>query len=265
MKKNYNELDLKYLYKYILSCKKIIIIIIFTFISLTLAFKLSTPKSYKATAIIKKLNEFTINRSDFKFIENSEDTSLIAFYEYYLEVVSQKNLDEYLKTISINNKNFQISFDIDNIAEINNTSLNIRLITLRSKNFKENLDDLLNKYLIYTEEKIKKKYKAQFLNNYTNYLAMLINLNNLEIEDSKKFKNNSKINVYQILVNEITVVEKKIDLIKSDNFFLGSFIFKEAKEVSLNESSLLFILLMSLIVSLFISIFVISIKYTLTK
>ena len=97
------------------------------------------------------------------------------------------------------------------------------------------------------------------------YLAMLINLNNLEIEDSKKFKNNSKINVYQILVNEITVVEKKIDLIKSDNFFLGSFIFKEAKEVSLNESSLLFILLMSLIVSLFISIFVISIKYTLTK
>ena len=266
MKKNYNELDLKELYKYILSCKKIIIIITFTFISLTLAFKLSTPKSYKTTAIIKKLNEYTINTSDFKFIENSEDPSLIAFYEYYLEVLSQKNLNEYLKTISINNKSFEISFDLGNLAEINNKALSIRVVTLRSINFLEDLDVILNKYLIYTEEKIKKKYSAQFLDLYSSYLVELLNPVNLQTEHSKKLKKNFEQNEYLILTNEITNVNKKIDLIKSDNFFFGSFILKEAQEAKEeNESSLLFILLMSLIVSLFISIFVISIKYILLK
>jgi len=269
MKKNYDDLDLKEFFKYILSCKKIIIIIIFTFISLTLAFKLSTPKFYKTTSVIKAVNQISTDSSSSQIILESANTPMNFFYEYYMEILSDHNLYEYLNTININNKDIEILFDRTNLTSINKLE-NLRIISLRSKNFKENLDDILNKYLIYTEEKVKKNYKVKSLNYYYSHLEVLTkNLavikKNLEIEDSTKLKNYPQINEYNILVNQILSAEKSVLLIEKDYFFSDSFILKKANEVILDGSSLLFILLMSLISSLFISIFVISIKYILTK
>jgi hypothetical protein len=135
---------------------------------------------------------------------------------------------------------------------------------LESKNFKENLDDLLNKYLKYTEENVKKKYKTNFLDYYSRSLIILKYqlevTRNLDLIDK-----NAKKHEIQKLINQIEFAENRIGFLNSDSFFLDSFIFQEANVVIPNNMNLLFLLLISFISSLLLSIFVISIRYCLIK
>jgi LPS O-antigen subunit length determinant protein (WzzB/FepE family) len=274
MKKNYEEIDLNKFLKYILSCKKIIIIIIFTSNFLALAYNFSSPKFYQTSAIVNSTSQ-TI---EFKFVnKNTQNLKNLNFYnlkdeidefnkiynDYYLSVISQKNFKKYLNTINLNHENFKILNDLGNVHIYLKENTSIRIVTLESKNFKENLDDLLNKYLKYTEENIQKKYITILIDNYS---SSLINLKyQLEVirdldlidRDIKKFE-------IQHLINQIQFTENRINLLKSHSFF-DSFIFQEASDVIPNNRNLLFLLLISFISSLLLSIFVISIRYILIK
>jgi|LakMenEpi03Aug12_release.lakeMendotaPanAssembly.Ray.scaffolds.fasta_scaffold258715_1 LPS O-antigen subunit length determinant protein (WzzB/FepE family) len=275
MKKNYEEIDLSKLLKYILSCKKITIIIIFTSTFLALAYNFSSPKFYQTTAIVNSMSKATQIKFATTNTQNLKDLNFFNFRDeydeynniyndYYLSLISQKNFKEYLNTISLNHKNFNILYDLGNVNKYINENISIRIVTLESKNFKENLDDLLNKYLKYTEENVKKKYKTNFLDYYSRSLIILKYqlevTRNLDLIDK-----NAKKHEIQKLINQIEFAENRIGFLNSDSFFLDSFIFQEANVVIPNNMNLLFLLLISFISSLLLSIFVISIRYCLIK